>query len=77
MYFHETPQLWQAVAPDSEGLFELPDMFLIRTHRDLAIAGDVIRWDSRHATQKNRNVQSFFQDFPDPEDGPAYWYNIN
>ena len=77
--FHKMTQLWQAVAPSSGGLFELPDMFFISTPRDLAIPRVLFYWESPDESEKHRNIQNFFQnfqDFQDPEDGPPYLYRV-
>ena len=60
MDFNEKPHFWQTVAPSSGGLWECRDMFLISESRDLAIPGHLIRWYSRHAIEKNPNVEAIF-----------------
>ena len=60
MDFYEHPRLWQAVSPRSGGLWRCWNIFLISESRDLAIHGHVIRWYSRHAIEKIRNVEAIF-----------------
>ena len=59
--FYAKPQLWQAVDPSSRGLWRCWDMFLISASRDLTIPGHLMRWYSRHAFAKNKNLEGIFR----------------
>ena len=53
-------QLRQVTAPSSGGLGQCRDIILIRTRRDLANAGPLIRRESPDARFFSRDIQKYF-----------------
>ena len=74
--FMKCMQIQGAVAPSSVNRFECPDMFLLSKSRDLANGRDLIRCDSRDATQNLRNIRTFSVSFRIRDiDRPNYIHN--